>query len=91
MARPGEPEILNTDQGSQFTGAAFTRTLINHGIAVSMAPARAPLIDAENLFRQSGQPQSAARIVHNADDLSLLDPLSVGVLSCRTYIRKKSS
>jgi transposase InsO family protein len=60
MARHGRPAILNTDQGSQFTGAAFTGTLINHGIAISMAPARAPLIDAENLFRQSGQPQSAA-------------------------------
>ena len=24
MARHGKPEIFNTDQGSQFTGAAFT-------------------------------------------------------------------
>src|SRR5467141_4026904 len=36
MARHGKPEIFNTDQGSQFTGAAFTGTLINHGIAISM-------------------------------------------------------
>ena len=36
MARHGKPEIFNADQGSQFTGAAFTGTLINHGIAISM-------------------------------------------------------
>jgi putative transposase len=36
LARLGEPEILNTDQGSQFTGAAFTGVLIKNGIAVSM-------------------------------------------------------
>jgi hypothetical protein len=28
--------ICNTDQGSQFTGAAFTRVLANNGIAISM-------------------------------------------------------
>ena len=32
----GKPEIFNTDQGSQFTGAAFTGVLSNHGIAISM-------------------------------------------------------
>jgi len=134
MARHGKPEIFNTDQGSQFTGAAFTGTLINHGIAISMDgkgacgtmcsssdcgaasstrrsicgpttasptpvirlaviwtsttagahtraltaprrsgllqdaapraqpnPGRAPLIDAENLFKQSGPPHGAPR------------------------------
>jgi len=30
------PEIFNTDQGSQFTGAAFTSLLASHGIAISM-------------------------------------------------------
>lgn len=30
------PEIFNTDQGSQFTGAAFTGTLAAHGIRISM-------------------------------------------------------
>ena len=35
-ARHGKPEIFNTDQGSQFTGAAFTGVLIKNGIAVSM-------------------------------------------------------
>ena len=36
LARHGKPEIFNTDQGSQFTGAAFTGLLANHGIAISM-------------------------------------------------------
>jgi putative transposase len=36
LARHGNPEICNTDQGSQFTGAAFTRVLIENGIAISM-------------------------------------------------------
>ncbi len=36
LARHGKPEILNTDQGSQFTGAAFTGVLIKNEIAVSM-------------------------------------------------------
>ena len=36
LARHGKPEIVNTDQGSQFTGAAFTGVLTSHGIAISM-------------------------------------------------------
>jgi len=32
----GRPEIFNTDQGSQFTGEAFTGLLEKHGIKVSM-------------------------------------------------------
>ena len=36
LARHGKPEIFNTDQGSQFTGAAFTGVLSKHGIAISM-------------------------------------------------------
>ena len=36
MARHGKPEIFNTDQGSQFTGAAFTSVLANNGIEISM-------------------------------------------------------
>ena len=31
-----KPEIFNTDQGSQFTGRAFTGVLIGHDIAISM-------------------------------------------------------
>ncbi|MGY3469808.1 putative transposase [Bradyrhizobium sp. LM6.11] len=36
LARHGKPEIFNTDQGSQFTGAAFTGLLTNQAIAISM-------------------------------------------------------
>jgi putative transposase len=36
LARHGKPEIFNTDQGSQFTGAAFIGVLIKNGVAISM-------------------------------------------------------
>jgi putative transposase len=36
LAEHGKPEIFNTDQGSQFTGAAFTGVLANNDIAISM-------------------------------------------------------
>jgi putative transposase len=36
LARHGKPGIFNTDQGSQFTGAAFTGVLADNGIAISM-------------------------------------------------------
>ena len=36
LARHSKPEIFNTDQGSQFTGSAFTGVLANNGIAISM-------------------------------------------------------
>jgi putative transposase len=32
----GTPEILNTDQGSQFTGTAFVDQVLQHGIQISM-------------------------------------------------------
>lgn len=34
--RRGRPEIFNTDQGVQFTSAAFTDVLIDHGVTISM-------------------------------------------------------
>jgi len=36
LARHGKPEVFNTDQGSQFTGAAFIGVLIKNKIAISM-------------------------------------------------------
>ena len=36
LTRHGKPEIFNTDQGSQFTGSAFTGVLVSNGIAISM-------------------------------------------------------
>lgn len=32
----GRPEVFNTDQGSQFTSDAFTGTLLEHGVQISM-------------------------------------------------------
>src|SRR5262245_21756734 len=36
LARHGRPELFNTDQGSQFTCAAFTGVLAKHAIRISM-------------------------------------------------------
>jgi putative transposase len=36
LAKYGRPEIFNTDQGSQFTSAAFTELLLKNKIAISM-------------------------------------------------------
>jgi putative transposase len=36
LERHGQPEIFNTDQGSQFTSEAFTGRLEAAGIAISM-------------------------------------------------------
>jgi putative transposase len=36
LARHAKPDIFNTDQGSQFTSAAFTGALAGNGIAISM-------------------------------------------------------
>ena len=36
LSRHGKPDVFNTDQGSQFTGSAFTGVLANNGIAISM-------------------------------------------------------
>ena len=36
LVRHGKPQIFNTDQGSQFTGSAFTGALASNGIAISM-------------------------------------------------------
>jgi putative transposase len=36
LARFGKPDIFNTDQGSQFTSAAFTGTLAAAGVPISM-------------------------------------------------------
>jgi putative transposase len=36
LARHGKPEVFNTDQGSQFTGADFTGVLLEAGVRISM-------------------------------------------------------
>ena len=36
LARYGKPDVFNTDQRSQFTGAALTGVLASNGITISM-------------------------------------------------------
>jgi putative transposase len=36
LAKHGRPDLFNTDQGSQFTGSAFTGVLANSSVAISM-------------------------------------------------------
>jgi putative transposase len=36
LAHNGKPEIVNTDQGAQFTGSAFTGVLTKHSVDISM-------------------------------------------------------
>ncbi|MFC6639860.1 hypothetical protein GV827_22210 [Sulfitobacter sp. JBTF-M27] len=40
IARYGPPEIMNTGQGSQFTGSAWITTLTEVGMRISMDGAR---------------------------------------------------
>src|SRR5262249_42011716 len=42
LAHHGKPEIVNTDQGAQFTGLAFTGVLTKQSIAISMDGNGAP-------------------------------------------------
>ena len=53
LARHGKPDIFNTDQGSQFTGGAFTGVLANNGIAISM--------DGKGAWRDNVFPGSSPR------------------------------
>jgi len=47
IAKHGSPEIMNTDQGSQFTGSAWITTLTDAGVRISM-DARGRYLD--NIF-----------------------------------------
>src|SRR3984893_13260841 len=53
LARHGKPDIFSTDQGSQFTGSAFTGMLASNGIAISMdgKGARRDNVFVERLWR----------------------------------------
>ena len=70
LARHGKPEIFNTDQGTQFTSAAFTGVLIKNGIAISMDGKGAwrdnvfveRLWRASNTRRSISGPTTASRI-----------------------------
>jgi putative transposase len=40
LARHGRPEMFNIDQGSQFTGSAFTGVLASNAIVISVGRQR---------------------------------------------------
>ncbi len=61
LAKYGRPEIFNTDQGSQFTGAAFTDVLLKAGVAISM-DGKAPGATM-SLSKGSGDPSSTRRSI----------------------------
>jgi putative transposase len=66
LARHGKREIFNTDQGSRFTGAAFTGVLASHGIAISM-DGRGTWRDnvfVERLWRSVKYEEVSARLRH---------------------------
>src|SRR6267378_1930809 len=68
LARHGTPKIFNTDQGAQFTSAAFTGRLEAAGIAISM-DGRGRIMDE---FLQSSPPASGDE-----------QPVSHGGMACR--------
>ncbi|WP_428547474.1 transposase [Profundibacter sp.] len=49
IAKYGPPEIMNTDQGSQFTGAAWITTLTKADVEISMDGRECYL---DNIFRE---------------------------------------
>ena len=63
LAKHGRPEIFNTDQGSQFTSAAFTGVLLDNAIAISMDGKGAwrDNVFVERLWRRSNTKRSTSR------------------------------
>jgi putative transposase len=57
LARWGRPEIFNTDQGSRFTGGAFTGMLAEAGIGISM-DGRGRWVDQASSSNACGAPCS---------------------------------
>ena len=71
IAKYGKPEIMNTDQGSQFTGTAWITTLTDAKIKISM-DGRGRYLDnifIERLWRSLKQ---EAVYLHELQDLSLI-------------------
>ena len=70
MARHGKPEIFNTDQGSQFTSAAFTGMLQEQAIAISMDGRGAwrDNVFVERLWRTVKYEEVYLRAYHSVSD-----------------------
>jgi Integrase core domain len=72
LARHGKPEIVNTDQGSQFTGAAFTGVLAASGvdsIAASLPSGASPRSPAGRII------WSAVLCVESGDSFDSVDDI----------------
>jgi putative transposase len=67
LAKHGKPDIFNTDQGSQFTGAAFTGVLIKNAIAISMDAWRDNVF-VERLWRSIKYEEVYLRAYDSASD-----------------------
>ena len=79
MACHGKPDIFNTDQGSQFIGAAFTGVLANKGIAISMDGKRG--LAGQNRLRRAafGAASNTKRCILRAyDSVSEASRFSIG-------------
>ena len=60
LAKYGSPEIFNTDQGSQFTSAAFTGLLADNGIQISIGRQR--LLARQRLPRVKPEDRAAVAL-----------------------------
>ena len=74
--------IFNTDQGSQFTGAAFTGVLANNGIAISMDGKGAwrDNVFVERLWRSVKYEEVYLRAYDSVSDPPHLDQALPGLL-----------
>ena len=74
IARYGTPEIFNADLGSQFTSAAFTGLLTDHGIRISVDGKGISMLEPTcDLFRR---PEHAQLIRHEASQRAVLTQLA---------------
>lgn len=56
IAKHGPPEIMNTDQGSQFKGSAWITTLTEAGVRISM-DGRRRILDRLDTAKSSMKPK----------------------------------
>jgi putative transposase len=80
LAKHGKPEIFNTDQGSQFTGRAFTDVLLNNEIKISMDGKGAwrDNVFVERLWRSVKYPTTACRTRGTGSDGTSISTIAAG-------------
>jgi putative transposase len=94
LACHGKPEIFNTDQGSQFTGAAFTGVLIKNGIAVSMDGKSAwrDNVFVERLWRSVKYEEVYLRAYEGVSDArASIGRGTIGIFVCEAVFRHAST